>query len=94
MTKDTYKNKSKIPTKYSGNKRKPAGHTYGECSKKRALIKQRIHRLETDVRQLNDVVTELIEKSLGLERRLGDEVPTVNSVSSKSTQTELDVGED
>ncbi len=49
-------------------KPKAKGHAYGNCSQKRALIKQRVHLLEVALKQSSDTQLELVERQIELER--------------------------
>ncbi len=46
---------------------KSSGHTYGECSKKRAFIKQRVHVLEQALVVQDDVIVTLMRDFDALE---------------------------
>ncbi len=88
--------KNKYYNKYS---RTTNNKTHTQCAIKRGLIKDRLRFLEAENKFVNDVINELIERMLNIERRLdisidpfGDmlkeEIPSVNSPSSDK-QTKL-----
>ncbi len=74
MTKGTSKGGSK-----GSSKRKSVGHSYGNCSKKRALIKARVHRLETELVELREACIELMTRLIHQERL--NEADVVNSTT-------------
>ncbi len=73
---------------------KSSGHTYGDCSRKRALIKQRVHRLEEALVIQDDVLVTLIRDYQALEGLVNDLYTLVAGENQSLRSAKLNFGGD